>query len=78
MLPPVGVGYLIVTDVGADTVSPNGNLLERLHRNPDGSCWSTICHYDQSQAIRLSEGIVVATTMSSTAFSGYLAFIIPK
>jgi hypothetical protein len=32
-----------------DTFSPHGNLLERLHRNPDGSHWSTICRYDERE-----------------------------
>ena len=31
----------------ADTFSPQGHLLERRHRNPDGSCWSIICRYDE-------------------------------
>lgn len=30
-----------------DTFSPQGHLLERRHRNPDGSHWSTICRYDE-------------------------------
>ena len=34
-----------------DTFSPNGNLLERLHRNPDGSRWSTICRYDEREQL---------------------------
>jgi hypothetical protein len=34
-----------------DTFSPNGSLLERLHRNPDGSHWSTICRYDEREQL---------------------------
>jgi len=34
-----------------DTFSPQGDLLERRHRNPDGSRWSTICRYDEHERI---------------------------
>ena len=30
-----------------DTFSPQGHLLERRHRNPEGSYWSIICRYDE-------------------------------
>ncbi len=30
-----------------DTFSPEGNLLEKKQRNPDGSRWSIVCHYDE-------------------------------
>jgi len=30
-----------------DTFSPEGHLLQRRHRNPDGSHWSTIFRYDE-------------------------------
>jgi hypothetical protein len=35
----------------ADVYSREGNLLERRHRNPDGSQWSTICRYDEQERI---------------------------
>ena len=30
-----------------DIFSPQGHLLERRHRNPEGSYWSIICRYDE-------------------------------
>jgi hypothetical protein len=30
-----------------DAFSPQGHLLERLHRNPDGSRWWMVCRYDE-------------------------------
>lgn len=30
-----------------DTFIPQGHLLERRHRNPEGSHWSIICRYDE-------------------------------
>jgi hypothetical protein len=34
-----------------DTFSPQGHLLERRHRNPEGSHWSIICRYDEDGRI---------------------------
>jgi len=34
-----------------DTFSPQGHLLERRHRNPDGSQWSIVCRYDEQWRI---------------------------
>lgn len=36
--------WVMYTD---DTFSPQGQLLERRHRNPEGSHWSIICRYDE-------------------------------
>jgi hypothetical protein len=36
--------WVMYTD---DTFSPQGHLLERRHRNPEGSYWSIICRYDE-------------------------------
>lgn len=35
----------------SDAFSPEGNLLERRHRNPDGSQWSILCRYDDGGRI---------------------------
>src|ERR1035441_6384753 len=34
-----------------DAFSPQGQLLERRHRNPEGSHWSIICRYDEQGRI---------------------------
>ncbi len=34
-----------------ETFSPQGRLLERRHRNPDGSRWSIVCRYDEQGRI---------------------------
>jgi YD repeat-containing protein len=38
-----------------DTFSPQGQLVERRHRNPDGSSWSIVCRYDDQGRIREKE-----------------------
>jgi hypothetical protein len=40
-----------------DTFSPQGHLLERRHRNPEGSHWSIICRYDEQGRILEKEQI---------------------
>jgi hypothetical protein len=40
--------WVMYTD---DTFSPEGNLLERHHRNPRGSEWSITCRYDEQGRI---------------------------
>ena len=38
-----------------DTFSPQGRLVERRHRDPDGSSWSIICRYDEQGCLREKE-----------------------
>jgi hypothetical protein len=46
--------WVMYTD---DTFSPQGHLLERRHRNPEGSRWSIICRYDEQWRILEKEHI---------------------
>lgn len=39
------------------TFSPQGQLLERRHQNPDGSHWSIICRYDEQGQILEKEEV---------------------
>jgi hypothetical protein len=40
-----------------DTFSPQGQLLERRHRNPEGSHWSIVCRYDEQGRILEKEEV---------------------
>lgn len=40
-----------------DTFSPQGHLLERRHRNPEGSHWSVVCRYDEHGRILKKEQV---------------------
>jgi hypothetical protein len=53
-----------------DTFSPQGHLLERRHRNPEGSQWSIICRYDDNG--RILEKEQVNTEPESRQLFSYL------
>lgn len=52
-----------------NTFSAEGNLLEKRHRNPDGSQWSTICRYDDQGRLSQKEDLPEDLEAAKQVFS---------